>query len=112
MPIKVLRQDLTQAELSAMPDTLYFNVDEGWFSVVWRASLRLEHKGLHSIRAVVVGDICPVWWEEVRRGGVGCDGCDAFHPDNLPAGCPHKEGFPAQKPCKQDESPVSDGASL
>lgn len=96
--VRVLGQDLQVTELVAMPDTLFFEPDEDRFSVVWRASLRLGHKGLHEVRMAVAGNICSDWWDAAKSGEVGCAGCEAFSETSPPAGCPHREGFPAQRP--------------
>lgn len=95
--VRVLGHDLSITEVEAVPDTLFFEPDERRFSVVWRASKRLGHKGLHELRMVVAGDICPQWWDAVQLGSVGCAGCEAFDAACLPKGCPHREGFPAQQ---------------
>lgn len=100
--VRVLDQHLHIREVEAMPDTLYFEPDEARFSVVWRTSLKLGHKGLHEVRFAVAGDICPVWWEAITAGEVGCLGCDMFCADNVPQACPHKEGFPAQRPAEKE----------
>lgn len=102
MVVRVLDQNLQVTEIEAMPDILYFEPDEARFSVVWRAGMRLGHKGLHGVRMAVSGDICPMWWEAAMTGEAGCSGCGIFSADNVPQGCPHKEGFPAQRSAERE----------
>ncbi|WP_423600251.1 DUF2169 family type VI secretion system accessory protein [Roseateles sp. MS654] len=79
MQVRVLRNDFSQAAPSAHVDTLFFDVDRGRFSVVWRATLPILRR-LQEIKQVAIGPIDPVWWDRQRLGG-GCAGCR----DDVPA---------------------------
>lgn len=77
VPVRVLHKDYRVSEPVPHVDTLYFEPDEGRFSVVWRAQLPLGLRGARELRLVVVGQPCERWWEGVRSGGTGCHGCGA-----------------------------------
>lgn len=77
VPVRVLHRDYTVSEPIPNVDTLYFEPDEGRFSVVWRAQVPLGLRGAHEVRLAVVGQPCERWWEGVRSGGTGCHGCGA-----------------------------------
>jgi len=95
MRIKALRRDMGKVAVEALPDTLFFETEAARFSVIWRGSFQLGHKGLHEIKIMTIGDVCPLWWEGLETGLDGCGGCEAFDPASPPPGCPHSEDFRA-----------------
>lgn len=96
LPVRVLRRDYTEAAPEPHADTLYFEPDEGRFSVVWRTTLPLGSRGLREIRTVTVGQVCQKWWEGVRLGASGCRGCAAKGAASAPPeGCPETPESPA-----------------
>lgn len=90
--VRVLDRQLKVTELDAKPDTLFFEPDHARLSVTWRSSMRLGHKGLHELRTVVAGPICPEWWAAISRGEVGCAGCETVDSLHLTLkNCPDKK---------------------
>jgi len=79
MQVRVLRSDFSQAAPAAHVDTLFFEMERGRFSVVWRATLPIKRR-IQEIKQVGIGPIDPVWWDKQRLGG-GCAGCR----DDVPA---------------------------
>lgn len=73
MQVRILRSDFSQAAPTAHVDTLFFEVDRGRFSAVWRATLPIRRR-IQEIKQVGIGPIDPVWWDKQRLGG-GCSGC-------------------------------------
>ncbi|MPM15925.1 hypothetical protein SDC9_62299 [bioreactor metagenome] len=77
MKIHVLRSDLSIETHQAVADTLFFEVDLGRFSVVWRASTPIRRR-IQEFTAVVVGNADPHWWKMKRLGldaMANCVGC-------------------------------------
>lgn len=72
--VRVLRRDYTTAEPSAPPDTLYFELDQQRFSVVWRASVPLR-RDVQELATIAVGPVSAQWWQQKTLGIEGCAGC-------------------------------------
>lgn len=74
MPVRILGTDYQVHEPEVHVDTLYFEPDEGRFSVVWRTSIPLQRR-IQEIDTVAVGPICKNWWMAKIGGAAGCTGC-------------------------------------
>lgn len=97
VPVRVLKRDLSVAEPAVRADTLFFEPDEGRFSVTWRTRCPLSFRGLREVKTVVIGQICSKWWEAVRRGAGGCQGCaERVSFDKKPDHCPETPEEPAE----------------
>jgi hypothetical protein len=72
---RILRTDYTSDQPAAVVDTLYFEPDEGRFSVVWRASVPIRRR-IQEFDTIAIGPVDPHWWEEKKKGSTGgCQGC-------------------------------------
>lgn len=76
--VRVLRTDYSTEAVGAVADTLYFEPDQGRFSVVWRASTPIRRR-LQEFDTVAIGPVDPQWWANISLGrqGGGCAGCGA-----------------------------------
>lgn len=75
MKVRVLRTDYSTEEPTAVADTLYFEPDEGRFSIVWRASVPIRRR-IQEFDTVAVGTVDPEWWNAKASGvASGCTGC-------------------------------------
>lgn len=74
--VRVLRTDYSSVTLSTVVDTLYFEPDEGRFSVVWRASTPIRRR-LQEFDTLAIGPVNAAWWANKSLGldGAGCAGC-------------------------------------
>ena len=97
IPINILRFDLSIETVQALPDTLYFEPDACRFSVVWRGSAAVGHKGLREVRLCTVGALCHQWLKAVQAGSTGCDGCPDAAGEYTPPDCPANIGISPQK---------------
>ncbi len=76
MQVRALRTDYSSETLSAVVDTLYFEPDQGRFSVVWRASLPIRRR-LQEFNTLAIGPVNASWWADKAGGldGSSCAGC-------------------------------------
>lgn len=76
LPVRILRTDYTRETPDPVVDTLFFEPDEGRFSVVWRTSVPIRRR-LQEFSAVAIGPVNQAWWEAKSLGldEAGCPGC-------------------------------------
>ncbi|NHZ63880.1 DUF2169 family type VI secretion system accessory protein [Massilia genomosp. 1] len=74
--VRVLRTDYSNELLKPVVDTLYFEPDEGRFSVVWRVSTPIRRR-LQEFDTLAIGPVNAAWWAKKSLGqdGSGCPGC-------------------------------------
>lgn len=74
MPVQVLTVDYQVIKPDVVVDTLYFEPDEGRFSVVWRVTLPIKRK-LKEFDTISIGPVCKEWWAKKTMGLAGCGSC-------------------------------------
>lgn len=84
MPVQVLTADYQVLRPDVVVDTLYFEPDEGRFSVVWRATLPVRRK-LQEFDTISVGPVCKEWWQKKTLGLSGCSSCGGKTPQERDA---------------------------
>jgi hypothetical protein len=67
MPMVFFRRRTGRVEMLGAPDTVLFEPDADRFSIVWRASLKLQHD-IFEISQAVLGQMSRGWWRAVRAG--------------------------------------------
>lgn len=67
VPIIFFKTRGEREETRGRIDTLVFEPDEGRFTIVWRANLRLK-RNLHEVRQVVAGRMSRAWWRSLETG--------------------------------------------
>ena len=67
MPIVFFRRRADRVETRGTLDTVLLEPDAGRFSLVWRASLRLQ-RDVFEISQIVVGRMSRGWWRSVETG--------------------------------------------
>jgi len=65
--VHVLRTDYSVESPQAVVDTLFFEPDEGRFSVVWRASVSIRRR-IQEFDTIAVGAVDPAWWLDLMEG--------------------------------------------
>ncbi len=76
--VRVLRHDYSLETPVVNADTVFFELEDGRFSVVWRASVVIR-KHLDEFNTIAVGPVDEQWWTAKSLGllaGKGCKGCD------------------------------------
>lgn len=87
LPVKILKNNYELEEPKLNVDTLYFEPDKGFYSVVWRAQVKIK-KRVQEVKTVVVGSVCKNWWAAKLAGQEGCSGCaKKVSTDNAPVDC-------------------------
>lgn len=74
MPVRILTRDYEVLTPQVVVDTLYFEPDQGCFSVVWRATVPIKRR-LSEFDTISIGPVCKSWWERKALGLAGCGGC-------------------------------------
>lgn len=92
LAIKVLYASQAADELRPVVDTLYVEPDEGFLTMVYRASLPLDRRGVFGVKIVALGPVCKRWWSAQVLGTAdcGCGGDDSKDPS--PADAPEGSG--------------------
>lgn len=72
--VRILRKDYSSEEFTAVADTLYFEPDQGRFTVVWRVSTAVQRR-IDEFKTVAVGPIPLQMWREKALGESSCIGC-------------------------------------
>jgi hypothetical protein len=67
MPIVFFRRRAERVETKGTIDTVLFEPDMERFSVVWRASLKLQ-RDIFEVSRVVIGHMSRAWWRAVETG--------------------------------------------
>ena len=67
MPMVFFRRRADRVEMKGTLDTLLFEPDAERFSMVWRASLKLQ-RDIFEIPQVVVGQMSRAWWRSIETG--------------------------------------------
>ncbi len=67
LPIVFFRRRADRVETKGTLDTLMFEPDAERFSMVWRASLRLQ-RDIFEVSQVVVGRMSRAWWHSIETG--------------------------------------------
>ncbi|NHZ66726.1 DUF2169 family type VI secretion system accessory protein [Massilia genomosp. 1] len=84
MKVRILRSDYTVEEPTAVADTIYFEPDEGRFSVVWRTNVPVRRR-VQEFITIAVGPISAQWWRDKSLGISDCTNCTppgsaSYHP--------------------------------
>ncbi len=82
LPVRVLRDDYSREEPTALVDTLSFETEQQRFSAVWRCSVPIRRR-LQEFTALAIGRVDKAWWTAKSLGldEPGCPGCSQPHPD-------------------------------
>ena len=67
MPIVFFRRRADRVETRGTLDTVLFEPDAGRFSMVWRASLKLQ-RDIFEVSQAAVGRMSRAWWRSVETG--------------------------------------------
>lgn len=110
--VKILHASHRVTELEAVVDTVFIEPDAGLFTLVHRASLPLDRRGLFGIKLVAAGKVCERWWSSKVLGTEDC-GCDGFDDqDAAPDGdaAPPAPPAPDTDAAPPDAAPAPEGA--
>lgn len=74
LALKLLYESQTALELRPRVDTVFIEPDQGRFTLVYRATVALDRRGLFGIRTIAAGPVCKRWWNAQVLGTADC-GC-------------------------------------
>ncbi len=88
--IKILTTSHHAEELAPVVDTLFIEPDARIFTMVYRASIPLDRKGVLALKILAAGAVCKKWWESKVFGteDCGCGGDDSKDPGAITVGGP------------------------
>lgn len=76
LKIQLLSTARQAVELCPRVDTVFIEPEQRRFTLVYRASLPLDRRGLFGIRTIAAGPVCMQWWKSqvLGTGDCGCGG--------------------------------------
>lgn len=91
--VKVLFTTQTAEELTPVVDTVFIEPDKGTLTYVYRASVKLEKRGVFGVKIVAAGPVCKKWWSAQVLGTEDC-GCNGEGDSEVGPDSPDDEDEP------------------